>query len=230
VKGIAEGCVQAGCALIGGETAEMPGMYHGDDYDLAGFAVGAVERENLLPRPDIGAGDILLGLPSSGLHSNGFSLVRKVVELAGLSYSSTCPWSKDESLGEALLTPTRIYVKSLLPAVNTGLVKGLSHITGGGFVDNIPRVLPEGVGCFVDVSTWQLPPVFQFIMKHGNVAPAEMCRTFNNGVAMVLIVSRTSCDDVIRVLHESGEPRVYRIGEVVSGRGVELRGLETWTA
>ncbi|KAH8119908.1 bifunctional purine ADE1 [Phellopilus nigrolimitatus] len=228
VKSIAEGCVEAGCALIGGETAEMPGMYHDGDYDLAGFAVGAVERPALLPRPDIATGDVLLGLPSSGIHSNGFSLVRKVVEVCGLSYSSPCPWSAGKSLGEALLTPTRLYVKTLLPAIRTGRIKGLSHITGGGFTENIPRVLPAGLGCVVDVSRWTLPPVFRFVMERGNVAPREMCRTFNNGVGMVLIVGREDVEEVIRVLKASGESEVYEIGEVIPGRDVELKGLDTW--
>ncbi|KAI5121141.1 hypothetical protein M0805_007139 [Coniferiporia weirii] len=228
VKSIADGCVEAGCALIGGETAEMPGMYHDGDYDLAGFAVGAVERSALLPRPDIAAGDVLLGLPSSGLHSNGFSLVRKVIELSGLSYSAPCPWSAGRMLGEALLAPTRLYVKTLLPAIHTGRIKGLSHITGGGFTDNIPRVLPAGLGCTVDVARWPLPPVFRFLMEQGNVSPREMCRTFNNGVGMVLIVARGDVDEVVRVLTDSGEPSVYEIGEVVAREGVELRGLDTW--
>ncbi|EJD03673.1 bifunctional purine ADE1 [Fomitiporia mediterranea MF3/22] len=236
VKGIADGCVEAGCALIGGETAEMPGMYHGGDYDLAGFAVGAVERSSLLPKSDISAGDVLLGLPSSGLHSNGFSLVRKIVTLSGLSYTSPCPWDNStlttnakRTLGEALLTPTRIYVKTLLPTLRTDRVKGLAHITGGGFTDNIPRVLPEGLGCTVDVSRWTLPPVFSYLMRTGGVEPKEMCRTFNCGIGMVLVVARKDVESVLRSLHESGETVVHEIGEVVSGKGVELKGLDTWT-
>jgi len=167
-------------------------------------------------------------LPSSGLHSNGFSLVRKVLELSGLTYQSPCPWADDTTLGKSLLTPTRIYVKTLLPAIRRGLIKGMSHITGGGFIDNIPRVLPTGLGCFVDVSVWQLPPVFQYLMRTGNVAPREMCRTFNNGVGMVLVVARADVDEAITALRESGEPVVYRIGEVMTGEGVDLRGLEAW--
>lgn len=230
VKGIAEGCVEACCALIGGETAEMPGMYEIGDYDLAGFAVGAVERTAILPRPDIAPGDVLLGLPSSGVHSNGFSLIRKIVERSGLSYSSPCPWTQGVSLGEALLVPTRIYVRTLLPALRSGHVKGLSHITGGGFTDNIPRVFPKGVGCYVDVSKWTLPPVFKFLMKHGNVDPREMCRTFNNGVGMVLIVAREHVLEVTRLLKNAGESEVYDIGEITDKSGVELRGLESWSS
>jgi len=162
ITGIAEGCLQAGCALIGGETAEMPGMYHGDDYDLAGFAVGAVERHHLLPTPDIAAGDVLLGLPSSGPHSNGFSLLRKVIDRAGLKYSSPAPWDTNVTVGDALLVPTRIYIKQLLPAIRAGLLKGMSHITGGGFTENIPRVLPDTVGCTIDASTWELPALWKY--------------------------------------------------------------------
>ena len=195
---------------------------------MAGFAVGVVERKALLPRPDIAAGDVLLGIPSSGIHSNGFSLVRKIVDRAGLHYTSPCPWSPNITLGAALLEPTRIYVRSLLPTIRTGHVKGLSHITGGGFLENIPRVFPPGLGCYVDVSTWQLPPVFQFLMKYGNVQPNEMCRTFNNGVAMVLIVSRAYVEEVKQSLLANGEQTVYEIGEVTTGKGVELHGIDSW--
>lgn len=249
IRGIAEGCVQSGCALIGGETAEMPGMYKKGratqsikciqrtcadapniflgDYDLAGFAVGAVERSLILPRPDITIGDIILGLPSSGVHSNGFSLVRKIVSVSGLKYSSPSPWNPSVTLGAALLEPTKIYVKALLPAIREGLLKGLSHITGGGFLENIPRVLPKGTGCYVDARAWDLPPVFRWLMKEGGVQPLEMARTFNNGIGMVLIVSRDKVDDAIRTLQASGE-QVYRVGEVVIGAGVEMRNLDTW--
>jgi len=229
VKGIAAGCIEAGCALIGGETAEMPGMYSDGDYDLAGFAVGAVERSDILPRSDIVPGDVLLGLQSSGVHSNGFSLIRKVVQLSGLSFSSPAPWNDKSSLGQELLTPTRIYVKTLLPAIRSGRIKGLSHITGGGFTENIPRVLPHGTGCVVDVSQWVLPPVFRFVMQRGDVASQEMCRTFNCGIGMVLVVARADVDEVKKLLHAHGEPPVSEIGEIISGKGVELRGLETWT-
>ena len=195
---------------------------------MAGFAVGVVEREGLLPRPDIAPGDVLLGVPSSGLHSNGFSLVRKIIDRAGLTYTSPCPWSPNTTVNAALLEPTRIYVRSLLPTIRSGLVKGLSHITGGGFLENIPRVFPSGVGCYVDVSRWQLPPVFQYLLKQGNVEPREMCRTFNSGVGMVLVVSRAHVEEVKKSLLSNGETAVYEIGEVTSGQGVELRGIDTW--
>ncbi|KAI0688679.1 phosphoribosylglycinamide synthetase [Cytidiella melzeri] len=227
IKGIAEGCRISGCALIGGETAEMPGMYHEGDYDLAGFAVGAVERSLILPRSDIAPGDVLLGLSSSGLHSNGFSLVRKVISISGLTFSSPCPWKSETTLGEAILEPTKIYVKQLLPVVQAGLVKGMSHITGGGFLENIPRVLPKGTGCYVDASQWELPATFRFLMKHGGVEPLEMARTFNNGIGMVLVVDDTVVTQVMQVLREAGET-VYRIGEVTDKTGVEMRGLDAW--
>ncbi|KII94152.1 hypothetical protein PLICRDRAFT_101232 [Plicaturopsis crispa FD-325 SS-3] len=229
VSGIAEGCRQAGCALIGGETAEMPGMYDADDYDLAGFAVGAVERNLILPRPDIVAGDVLLGISSSGPHSNGFSLIRKIVARSGLSYSSPCPWDSTTTLGRALLEPTRIYVKQILPAARAGLIKSMSHITGGGFTENIPRALPKGLGCYVDASAWPLPPVFSFLMKHGGVAPLEMARTFNNGVGMVAIVGRDRVDEAIESLKASGDALVYRIGEVTAQDGVDMRNVESWS-
>ncbi|KAJ7246284.1 bifunctional purine ADE1 [Mycena haematopus] len=228
IKGIAEGCRQAGCALIGGETAEMPGMYKDDDYDLAGFAVGAVERHLILPKPNIVPGDILLGIASSGLHSNGFSLVRKVVAISGLSYSSPCPWDEQTTLGRALLEPTRIYIKQVLPAAQAGLLKGMSHITGGGFIENIPRVLPKKFGCYIDASTWTMPPVFRFLMKHGGIAPLEMARTFNNGLGMVCIVSHKDVEVAIDALQRSGPAKVHRIGEVVASPGVDMRNLEAW--
>lgn len=182
----------------------------------------------ILPQPNIKAGDVLLGLPSSGAHSNGFSLIRKVVTLSGLSYSSPCPWDSQKQLGQALLEPTRIYIKSLLPALSKRLLKGLCHITGGGFIENIPRVLPEGLGCYIDASQWTIPPVFKFIMQHGGVKPLEMARTFNNGIGMVLVVAQADVEDAIRVLAESGEPTVYKIGEITVGKGVEMKGLDAW--
>ena len=199
-----------------------------DDYDLAGFAVGAVERAKILPAPTIAPGDILLGLPSSGLPSNGFSLVRKVVERAGLSYADPCPWAPTTSLGRALLEPTRIYVRSVLPAAQAGLLKGMSHITGGGFVENVPRVLPQGMGCFIDASTWELPPVFRFLMQHGGVEPREMARTFNNGLGMVLVVAPDTASRAIEALKSAGEKDVFRIGEVTAQSGVEMRNLSAW--
>lgn len=228
VRGIAVGCKQAGCALIGGETAEMPGMYQEGDYDLAGFAVGAVERHLILPRQDICPGDVLLGIASSGLHSNGFSLVRKIVSLSGLSYSSPCPWDETTSLGRSLLEPTRIYIKQVLPAAQAGLLKGMSHITGGGFIENIPRVLPKGLGCYLDASCWPLPPVFRFLMKHGRVDPLEMARTFNNGIGLIVIVGKNYVDEALKVLQKNGDAPVYVIGEITEGNQVDMRNLDHW--
>ncbi|KAJ7170116.1 aminoimidazole ribonucleotide synthetase [Mycena filopes] len=228
IKGIAEGCRQAGCALIGGETAEMPGMYKDDDYDLAGFAVGAVERHLILPKPNIMAGDILLGITSSGLHSNGFSLVRKIISIAGLTYDSPCPWDEQATLGRALLEPTRIYIKQVLPAAKAGLLKGMVHITGGGFIENIPRVLPKHLGCYIDAKAWPLPPVFRFLMQRGGVAPLEMARTFNNGLGMVCIVSHKDVEVAMDALQRSGTAEVHKIGEIVATPGVEMRNMEAW--
>lgn len=212
IVGIAEGCRQARCSLIGGETAEMPGMYAVGDYDLAGFAVGAVERERLLPRSDIRDGDLVLGFPSSGIHSNGYSLVRKVVERAGLRYTDRAPFDESKQLGEVLLTPTRIYVRHLLSAVKNGHVKALAHITGGGITENIPRVLPPGIGVFLDCNKWTIPPVFQWIANEGNVGDDEMLKTFNCGLGMVAIVSPEDAQTVIDV--SEGEARV--VGHVLN--------------
>jgi len=189
VSGIAEGCRQAGCALIGGETAEMPGLYAKGDFDLAGFSVGAAERNALLPSSDIKPGDVLIGLPSSGVHSNGFSLVRKIVETEGLSWDAPAPFAKGQTLGEAFLTPTKIYVKETLPLIQAGLVKALCHITGGGLPENLPRILPEGVGAKVHASSWDRPSVFGWLQKAGGIDDFEMLRTFNSGIGMVLVVS-----------------------------------------
>jgi len=296
IKGIADGCILSGCALVGGETAEMPGMYaEGEtsslarrmtknshirpffvrllgDYDLVGFALGAVRRAQLLPRPDtMRAGDVLLGLASSGLHSNGFSLVRKIIHRAGLAFSSPCPWTtrdrdrdpsspvlaSAQTVGDALLVPTAIYVQQLLPLCRhrsgsgsgsgsepepdsppLALIKGLAHITGGGFVENVPRVLPEGLAAEIDVAVWELPPVFRWLMTEGNVAPREMARTFNCGIGMVLVVAAEHVDEVVRLLVESKSESgghgngaaVLRIGRLVEGRGTQLKGLETWAA
>ncbi|KAI6136467.1 hypothetical protein F5141DRAFT_1208818 [Pisolithus sp. B1] len=226
VKGIAQGCQEAGCALIGGETAEMPGMYR--DYDLAGFAVGAVERHLILPRQDIAPGDVLLGIASSGLHSNGFSLVRKIVSLSGLSYSSPCPWDENISLGKHLLEPTRIYVKQVLPAAKAGVLKGMSHITGGGFIENIPRVLPQALGCYIDASAWPLPPVFRFLMQHGGVEPLQMARTFNNGIGLIVIVDKDQVEKTLDLLHQDSNVPIYKVGEVTEKSGVEMRNLKYW--
>src|SRR5262245_52759891 len=189
VAGIAQGCRESGCALIGGETAEMPGLYRSGDYDLAGFAVGAAERGSLLPRSDVAAGDIVLGLASSGIHSNGYSLARKVVERSGLAWSAPAPLDSRRTLGEALLTPTRLYVKSCLAAFReTGAVKALAHITGGGFPDNIPRVLPDGLGVEIDLARVPVLPVFRWLAAAGSVAEGELLRTFNCGIGMVAVV------------------------------------------
>jgi phosphoribosylformylglycinamidine cyclo-ligase len=215
VRGIAEGCRIAGCALVGGETAEMPGLYAAGDYDLAGFAVGAAERGTLLPRPDIAPGDALLGLPSSGVHSNGFSLVRRIVGHAGLAFDVPAPFAPDRALGAALLKPTRIYVKPLLAAIRaTGAIKGLVHITGGGFPENIPRVLPKGVGVRLDLAAIPVPRVFGWLAHAGGIAESEMLRTFNCGIGMIAIAGAADADRVAEALRTAGESPV-RIGEVV---------------
>jgi phosphoribosylformylglycinamidine cyclo-ligase len=204
VSGIAEGCSQSGCALIGGETAEMPGMYQGDDFDLAGFAVGAAERGTLLPRQDIAAGDIILGLASSGLHSNGFSLVRKLIADAGAKLDAPTPFDTNAAtLGEALLTPTRLYVTPLLEPIRDGRIKALAHITGGGFSENIPRVLPKTLAADIDYTSWELPPVFRWLQGLGGMTDAELHRTFNCGIGMVAVVSPGDDADAVTA-HLSG--------------------------
>jgi len=219
VAGISIGCREAGCALIGGETAEMPGLYQGDDYDLAGFAVGAAERSALLPRGDIADGDVIIGLASSGVHSNGFSLVRKVVEKSGLLWSAPAPFATDQNLGEAILTPTRIYVKSCLAAIRTTQgVKGLAHITGGGFPDNIPRVLPEGLGARIDLARVPVLPVFKWLASEGNLAESEMLRTFNCGIGMIVIAAPKDAAAVTQAFTQAGEQAVT-IGSVVRAAG-----------
>ncbi|WP_173012569.1 phosphoribosylformylglycinamidine cyclo-ligase [Niveispirillum sp. SYP-B3756] len=232
VAGIAEGCRQAGCALVGGETAEMPGMYAEGDYDLAGFSVGAVERSQVLVGDKVQAGDVVLGLASSGVHSNGYSLVRKLVGVSGLTYESACPWDEGCSLGEALLTPTRIYVKPLLAAVRAGLVHAMAHITGGGLLENIPRVLPDGLGVDLDAGAWELLPVFNWLKRTGNVDATEMARTFNCGIGMVVIVPADKADEALALLTEKGE-KVSRIGTVVprdaAAHRVVISGLERWS-
>lgn len=223
VTGIARGCIESGCALIGGETAEMPGIYARGDYDLAGFCVGAAERGQLLPKTDVAAGDIVLGLASSGVHSNGFSLVRRIVAASGLGFDAPAPFATDVPmrLGQALLTPTRIYVKPLLKVIrDTGAIKALAHITGGGFPDNIPRVLPKGLSAMLDLDSIKVPPVFKWLAKTGGVEPHEMLRTFNCGVGMVVIVAASEVERVQAALAQAGEPAVV-LGKLVDGHADE---------
>lgn len=228
VKGIAEGCRLANCALIGGETAEMPGLYRPGEYDLAGFCVGAVERSRLLPRiGDIEAGDAVLGVASSGPHSNGYSLIRRIVEASKQGLDDPSPFDQNRTLGEALLTPTRIYVKQILSALKLDQIKALAHITGGGLTENIPRVLPEGAGVRLNASAWNFPPVFRWLAAEGGVAPAEMARTFNCGLGMVLIVPAAEAEKVSALLTYHGE-KVWRVGEVTGEKGVDIEGLEAW--
>ena len=216
VNGIAAGCLESGCALIGGETAEMPGMYSDGDYDLAGFAVGAAERGQLLSAGDIAEGDVILGLSSSGVHSNGFSLVRKIVSLSGLGWDAPAPFAEGKKLGEALLTPTRIYVKPLLKAIReTGALKALAHITGGGFPENIPRVLPKHLAAEIDLGSIEVPAVFSWLAKTGGVAANEMLRTFNCGVGMIVVVSAENAKTVTDALTAQGET-VFPLGRMVA--------------
>jgi phosphoribosylformylglycinamidine cyclo-ligase len=219
VAGISIGCREAGCALIGGETAEMPGVYQGEDYDLAGFAVGAVERDAILPRSDIREGDVILGLASSGVHSNGYSLVRKVIEKTGLPWEAHSPFGSEQSLGDAILKPTRIYVKACIAAIReTNAVKGMAHITGGGFPDNIPRVLPKGLGARIDLARIAVPPVFQWLASAGAIAQGEMLRTFNCGIGMIVIIAPKDVAAVTRALERSGET-VVMLGKVITETG-----------
>jgi phosphoribosylformylglycinamidine cyclo-ligase len=219
VAGIAEGCRESGCALIGGETAEMPGLYKDGDYDLAGFAVGAAERGTLLPRADIRAGDAVLGLASSGVHSNGFSLVRRIVESSGLGFDAPAPFSPVMTLGGALLAPTKLYVRSCLRAIReTGAVKALAHITGGGFTDNIPRVLPKHLGVGIDLALLPVLPVFKWLAEQGGVAELELLRTFNCGIGMIAVVEPDAVESVSRILNDAGE-RVTVLGEVTPVQG-----------
>ena len=227
VKGVAEGCIQAGCALVGGETAEMPGMYARGDYDLAGFAIGAVERDQVLPRRDMAAGDVILGLASSGIHSNGYSLVRRIVTDQSLAYDADAPFAPGQTLGRALLTPTRIYVRSALALIRKGDVKGFAHITGGGLTENAPRVVPDGLDLDIDLKAWTMPPVFQWLSRAGGVEQKEMLRTFNCGIGMIAIVSPDHAEQARAILTEAGE-QVFTLGHLVAGKGepvVRYRGL-----
>jgi phosphoribosylformylglycinamidine cyclo-ligase len=231
VAGIAEGCKLAGCALIGGETAEMPGMYSGDDYDLAGFCVGAVERADVLTADKLCDGDVLLGLASSGIHSNGFSLVRRLASDKGWKLDRPALYDQNVILIDALMAPTRIYVKSLLPLVRTGKIHAMAHITGGGLLENIPRVLPDSLHAFVDADSWQQPRLMAFLQAQGNIEPEEMARTFNCGVGMVIAVAQGDVSGVTAALEAAGEV-VYRIGHIAAGeKGCTVSGsAETWSA
>lgn len=222
IEGIALGCERAGCALIGGETAEMPGMYPAGDFDLAGFSVGAMERGQDLPT-DVAVGDVLLGLASDGVHSNGYSLVRKLVDMSGLQWSDDCPWS-NRPLGEELLTPTRLYVKPALAAIRAGGVHALAHITGGGLTENLPRVLPEGLGAEIDLNTWGLPEIFTWMARTGGMVEAELLKTFNCGLGMILVVAPEQADALTALLAEHGED-VTRIGAVTEIAGVQYKGV-----
>uniref|UniRef100_J3LUG1 phosphoribosylformylglycinamidine cyclo-ligase n=2 Tax=Oryza brachyantha TaxID=4533 RepID=J3LUG1_ORYBR len=221
IKGIVDGCQQSDCALLGGETAEMPDFYAKGEYDLSGFAVGVVKKDEVIDGKNIVEGDVLIGLPSSGVHSNGFSLARRVLEKSGLSLNDQLPTNDGmaTTVGEALMAPTVIYVKQVLEIISKGGVKGLAHITGGGFTDNIPRVFPSGLGAKIFTAAWEVPPVFRWIQEVGKIEDAEMRRTFNMGIGMVLVVSKEAAD---RILEDTHEPnRAYRIGEVIRGQGVQ---------
>lgn len=221
VSGIARACAASGCALVGGETAEMPGMYHGGDFDLAGFAVGAMERGMQLPAR-VAAGDVLLGLASDGVHSNGYSLVRKVVERSGLGWDAPAPFGTG-TLGAALLTPTRLYVRAALAAVRAGGVHGLAHVTGGGLTENLPRVLPDGLGATIDLSAWTLPPVFRWLAEQSGISEPELLKTFNCGIGMIAVVAPDRAEALAALLAEAGE-RVVPLGTVGPGQGVGYRG------
>ena len=221
INGIAKGCEASGCALIGGETAEMPGMYHDGDFDLAGFAVGAMERGADLPA-GVAKGDVLLGLASNGVHSNGYSLVRKIVELSGLGWDAASPFGEG-TLGEALLAPTRLYVTQVLSAIRAGGVHGLAHITGGGLTENLPRVLPEGLGAQVDLTAWSMPPVFAWLAEQGGISQAEMLKTFNSGIGMVVVVAADQAEAITGLLQSEGET-VYQLGHLIEGEGVSYTG------
>ncbi|KAI5854814.1 phosphoribosylglycinamide synthetase [Tricharina praecox] len=230
VEGVAEGCRQAGCALIGGETAEMPDMYQPGDYDAAGAAIGAVERSQLLPRHDaMKTGDVLIGVASNGVHSNGYSLIRKIVERQGLQYTDSAPWNTSSTVGDELLVPTRIYVKPVINLVKKNLVKGLSHITGGGLTDNIPRMLPESLAAEVDVSAWEMPALFKWFKSAGGLSAKEYARTWNTGLGLVLVVAAEDQEAVLASLKADGE-RAFVVGKLVQRTAEDcvLNKLEVW--
>jgi phosphoribosylformylglycinamidine cyclo-ligase len=222
VSGVAEGCRQAGCALVGGETAEMPGMYEGGEYDIAGFTTGVVEKSELIDGSKVAVDDVLVGIASSGVHSNGFSLVRKVVSDSGLDLHAPCDELGGKPLGEVLLTPTRIYVKPVLEVIRRGLVHGVAHITGGGFDENIPRILQDGQGVEVTEGSWEILPVFHFLEKYGKIPHREMFNIFNMGVGMVIAVAEKDAPEVIRILWDNGE-NASVIGRVIDGKGVIIK-------
>jgi homoserine kinase len=231
VEGVAKGCKESGCALIGGETAEMPGMYAEGEYDAAGKATGAVKQgTRLLPlKDDMVEGDVLLGLTSSGVHSNGFSLVRRILEKQNLSFHDSAPWDDKMTIGESLLTPTRIYVRSCLAVCNQGLVKGMAHITGGGLSENIPRMLPKHLEAQVEIGTWSVPPVMSWLKKAGNVSPTEFARVWNTGIGMVLVVAPDQAAQAKSVLEQAGET-VVEMGRLIkrTSDGCVLRNLDAW--
>lgn len=234
IAGIADGCKQANCALIGGETAEMPGMYSGEDYDLAGFAVGAVERDKMITGQNIKPGDIMLGLRSAGTHSNGYSLIRKLVNgTQGYSYDSKAPFDSTSTMGEAFLTPTKIYVKSILSALkhedneNKPMIKGMVHITGGGFLENIPRILPEGSSATLNAESWPLPPIFKWLADAGNLSSEDMCSTFNCGIGFIVICAPENADTLTQSLQENGET-VFQIGTITDGNNtVQIENIQS---
>lgn len=215
VAGIAEGCRQSGCALIGGETAEMPGMYSSGDYDLAGFTVGAVERDQLLKAGTLEAGDILLGLASSGIHSNGYSLVRRLIEDGGHDISAPAPFDPSQDLATAMLRPTRIYVRSCLEGIRAGYIKGLSHITGGGLYENLPRILPANLACELEAGNWELPAIFKWLQTEGNIAPRELATTFNCGLGMIAVVPADKAQAAKQLLENAGET-VFEVGRLLT--------------
>jgi phosphoribosylamine--glycine ligase/phosphoribosylformylglycinamidine cyclo-ligase len=233
VEGVAAGCIQSKCALVGGETAEMPGMYQRDDYDAAGAAIGAMSKDLRLPQKDqMEEGDILLGLASNGVHSNGFSLVRRILARENISYSDPAPWDTSISAGLSLLTPTKIYVCPLLSVINKRLIKGLSHITGGGLLENVPRMLPATLSAEIDVAKWELPAVFRWLKAAGGVKSEEMARTFNTGIGMVAVVSRGNAEQAVKDLEAAGET-VYTVGKLVPRTsahpgGCVLQNLSSW--
>ena len=230
IKGITEGCRQSDCALIGGETAEMPGMYKTDEYDLAGFSVGAVERNRLLPRSDIAANDVILGLPSKGLHSNGFSLVREIIRISDLELNKPAPFDQNRKLGNAILEPTKIYVKSCLTALKSGYVKAFAHITGGGLIENIPRILPQGHTAYLHADAWRLPGIFSWLAVLGNITPMEMARTFNCGIGMVIVTAPSNAGALQSILKKHGEQAIP-IGKVIeSDKKINtiIKNIDAW--